>query len=784
MSHAPTAVPLTRPDLESALPELDGSVRFPSLQGRVDVWRDVDGIPHVLATSAHDAFLAQGFVHAQDRLWHMEHDRRRAHGRWAEYAGPGALAQDLTFRRLRLLASARADYAAVNPATRAMLDAYAAGVNAFLATTRSLPAEFGLLDARPEAWAPWDSLAVFKVRHAEMGTWQAKLWRARLLRHLGPELTAKLCPGTQPNPALIVPPGAEYRGPAPDGLEVLAAGAPALAELSEWGGGSNSWALSGRRTASGKPLVAGDPHRALDVPSVYYQNHLACPEFDAIGLSFPGVPGLPHFGHNRAVAWCVTHAMADYQDLYLERFDPRDPTRYLFRGEWRPAEVYRETVRVRGEAPVEIEVTVTHHGPVALGDPRRGHALAFRYTATSEPNRTFEALRPMLGAASADEIEAAVRPWVDPANNLVFADNLGQWGTIGYRTRGQVPIRAAANAWLPVPGWDGAHEWQGVIPFEEMPAARDPETGWIATANSRIAGADYRHYLGLDFAPDFRTRRVIARLHPLEQATAADMAAIHADRVSIPARELIEALRAIAPGDPLAREARDRLLAWDGTMDREHVPPTIYTAFRERLARDLLTPVLGPLATEAFASLPSSIVTHVARLKARLGAWIGTDDRTLLPPGTDWPTALERALSGAVTELRAALGPDVGGWRWERLHVTQPRHPLSTVFPDAAALLDPPSVTVGGDGETVQAAGFVPGAGYALTATSVARYVFDLGDWERSAWIVPLGASGHPGSPHYADQARDWADVRLRPMRYDWGRIRAEAERHQTLEPA
>jgi len=769
---------LTRQDLAAALPNLDGSTRVPGLRSPADVWRDVDGIPHVKAASPHDAFFVQGVVHAQDRLWQMEYDRRRADGRWAECAGSAAVVQDIYLRRLGLAASARADYAAFNADTRAMLDAYAAGVNAFLAISPALPVEFRLLGERPEPWMPWDSVTVFKVRHVEMGPWQAKLWRARLLRHLGPERTAKICLGAQPNPTLIVPPGAEYCGPALNALDVLSAGAPSLEGV---GWESNNWALSGQRTASGKPLVAGDPHRALDVPNVYYQNHLACPDFDAIGLSFPGVPGLPHFGHNQFVAWCVTHAMADAQDLFIERFQPVDPGQYSFRGEWRRAEVRRETIKVREAEPVEVDVTITHHGPVALGDPRTGSAVAFRYIATAERNRTLEALLPMLRATSADDLESAMRPWVDPVNNFVFAD---MRGTIGYRTRGQVPVRAAANAWLPVPGWDGAHEWQGVIPFEEMPALRDPQTGWIATANSRITGPEYGHYLGLDFAADFRTRRVIARLEPLDRATPADMASIHADRNSIPARELLALLDGLSPTGDGARQALPRLRAWDGTMERDAVAPTIYAAFRERLMRDLLSPLLGPLAPEAFAALPGAPVNHGARLRALLAEWIRLDDRTLLPPGTDWPIALGRALDGAVIELRALLGPDIDEWQWGRVHMTRPRHPLSAVFPEEAALLDPPSVAVGGDGDTVQASTFIPGAGYGVTAGSVARYVFDLGDWTGSSWIVPLGASGHPGSPHYADQAQDWGEVRLRPMRYDWNHIRAEAESHQRLEAA
>jgi penicillin amidase len=769
---------VSRGDLEAALPDVGGHLRLRGLGGRCDVWRDPEGIPHVRAASSRDAFFAQGFVHAQDRLWHMDHDRRRAYGRWAEYAGPTAVAQDIQMRRWRLEHSARADYEAVTAETRVLLDAYADGVNAFIQTTARLPIEYRLVGGRPEPWRPWDAGAIFKVRHILMGVWQMKAWRARLVRHLGAARAARLCPGTAPNPMLIVPPGVEYRGPMADGLAELTAAEDALRRLADWEQGSNSWALAGSRTASGKPLVAGDPHRALDVPNVYYQNHLACPEFDAIGLSFPGVPGLPHFGHNRWVAWCVTHTHADYQDLFVERFDGRG--RYEFGQQWRTAETARETIHVRGAEPVEIEVTVTHHGPVLLGDPRSGHALALRDTATAEPNTTFDALLPMLLATSADELLAAVRPWVDPVNNFVFAD---VHGAIGYRTRGKVPVRAKANAWVPVPGWDGAHEWQGFIPFEAMPEVRDPSTGWVATANSKVTGADYPHYLGLDYAPDFRTRRLAEQLRGITGATVADLVRIHADRVSLPARAFVALLDKLDVEGAAVRRALEVLREWDGVMDRDSVAATIYSLCRERLLRNLMAPLLGPLLGEAFGGTPRAAVTHMARLRARLPEMIRRDDRALLPGG-DWPSQLKQALAGAVTELEQMLGPDMSSWRWGRVHATQPQHTLSVSFPELAAVLDPPSRPMGGDGDTVQAASYVAGAGFGLTSTSVARYVFDLGDWERSAWVVPLGASGHPGSRHYADQAPAWAEVRVLPMRYDWARIRAEAESHQALDPA
>ena len=755
----------------------------------IEILRDPEGIPHVRAGSASDAFFGQGWAQAQDRLFQMEYDRRRAYGRWAEWIGPSGLEGDRLLRRFRLADSARLDWEHASPDTRQMLTAFAAGVNAFIGATREWGVEFEAVGAEPEPWQPWDSMAVFKVRHLDMGPWKAKLWRARLLRHLDPERAAELTRPPQGHPMLIVPPGAEYRGARLDGFAAMERHLSAMALVPAAPQGSNNWALSGRRTASGKPLVAGDPHRSLDVPSVYYQNHLACPEWDAIGVSFPGVPGLPHFGHNARVAWCVTHGMADYQDLYIERFDGSDPRRYEFRGGWREADVRTERLEVRGGEAEDIECVRTHHGPVVVGEPRHGHAIACAYSAIAGPNATFDCLVPMLRASSADELEEAMRRWVEPVNSFVFADVDGR---VGYRARGQVPLRSMANAWVPVPGWTGEHEWRGTIPFEEMPAFRDPDTGFVATANSRIAGADYPHYLGHDYAPDFRTRRVVARVDGLEKATVDDMAAIHADRVSLPARELVELLPRLrlddTPGphhdDPRCREALRRLAAWDGAMERDAVAPTIYTALRERLVRDLMTPILGPLASEAFAGVAGGGVAHMARLKAQLADMIRHDDRILLPPDTEWPAAVGRALAGAVADLTSALGGDVSHWQWGRVHVTRPVHPLVAGFPHLAEALNPPAVAVGGDGETVNAGGFVPGAGYSVALTSVLRYAFDLADWDASAWVVPHGASGHPDSPHRADQLPAWAECRLMPMRYGWDRIRKSAESTEVLTPA
>jgi penicillin amidase len=478
---------LTPERLRAALPDTSATLSLAGLEHPVTIHRDRHGIAHVRAGTEHDAFLAQGFVHAQDRLWQMEYDRLRAAGRWSELVGAEGLAQDRQLRRFQIGRTLQQDYDALKPATRAMLDAYSDGVNAFLATTERLPVEFELVGARPEPWRATDCLAVFKVRHIMMGVWEGKVWRAKLLERLGPERLARFVPGYPPGQLVMVPPGGRFEGPVLDGVRELSGAMTHLAAMQEaMDAGSNNWVAGGARTQSGLPLMAGDPHRAMEVPNVYYQNHVACDAFDVIGFSFPGLPGFPHFAHNEHVAWCITHGQADYQDIYIEAFDPDDPTRYRFRDEWREAEHRRETIAVKDGEPVELEVWHTHHGPIVAGDPRSGSALAFRYTAMERPNRTLDAVHGMLSARDADALEASQEAWVDPVNNLLYCD---VHGAFGYRTRGELPLRPIANGWLPVPGWSGEHEWEGRVPYAEMPAVRDPETGYAYSANNRITDA-------------------------------------------------------------------------------------------------------------------------------------------------------------------------------------------------------------------------------------------------------------------------------------------------------
>ena len=331
------AARITAKLLQSSLPDVRRTQRLAALQAPVTIYRDAHGIPHVQAKTARDAHFGLGFASAQDRLWQMDYDRRRAYGRWSEVIGPSGLAGDLQSRRFQIRRAVERQYFQLQPATRAMLEAHADGVNAFIHSTKNWSVEFALTGTEPERWEPAHSLAVFIVRHILMGVWEGKVWRARLLNQLGPAVTALLHPGYAQGDLVIVPPGGEFHGAPLDGLRTLTDSLPQVAWMKEGvEAGSNNWVVGGSRTLSGRPLLAGDPHRALDVPNVYYQAHVACDAWDVMGFTFPGVPGFPHFAHNAHAAWGITHGNGDYQDLYLERFDRKHPGRYEFRASgWR-----------------------------------------------------------------------------------------------------------------------------------------------------------------------------------------------------------------------------------------------------------------------------------------------------------------------------------------------------------------------------------------------------------------------------------------------------------------
>ena len=780
---------LSRSDLVEAVPDTSGTIEVSGLTSQVQIFRDNYGIPHVWAGSTWDAFFGQAFATTQDRLWYMDYFRRWAHGRWAEIVGKEGVEQDRLMRKFQIDQIARRDYEALSDSARKMVEAYAAGVNAFIETANVLPIEYRIVGKEPEPWRPWDCITVHKVRHVFMGQANAKLLRARLIALLGPEFAALLRRYRPRDRQVIIRPDVDYVEPIASGLAELTEGAEGIRWMleSEFGG-SNSWAVSGVKTATGKPLMAGEAHRPPSTPNVYYQNHIRCPEFDVIGMSFAGCPGFPNFGHNGSVAWCVTNGETDGQDLYVEEFSGEHPEQYRVESGWESAEISFEPIHVSGSTDEIVEVATTKHGPLIWGDRRQGYGIAFKYPANTIPDTDMNCIFNMLHAKNANALDEAFRDWVDPGNGFLYVDAAGD---IGFLCRTKVPIRDRRNGWLPVPGSDPRHEWNGFIPFDELPRARSPRCGYLVTANNRLVDDSYPHYLTNDYAPSFRAQRVTERLKALDKATAEDVASIHSEGVSIPAQMFQRALRHVAPEDPLVREAWSLLLNWDCDMRPDAVPPTIYSAFRLklnlRIAEDVLVRAGLPATRNtglhaANLNPPSDLVTMVAtQLALPLLGMLEEDAKDLLPTGSDWSEVLSDALADAVRYLRARWGEDLSSWAWGDIHVTNSPHTLSGALPELSRLLDPPSVGMGGDTEVPRSCGFLVNDPFVITGMPVARYFVDPSAWDSSGWVIPFGSSGHPGSDHYADQLPLWASYELVPMTYTWDKVRSEAATVQKL---
>lgn len=763
---------MTPETLRAALPPLDGTLHVPGLGAPVEVLRDPEGVPHIRAASQRDAFLAQGFVHAQDRLFQMDLNLRRGLGRSAEWLGSSAVEMDALCRRLGMEAACRRDHAALGDEARDMLDAYVAGVNAYIDSGAPLPVEYGLLGATPLRWEAWHPIAVMRRLGLLMGSVWFKLWRAAALPHIGAEQAMKLRYEDGGIDLLCIPPGVE----AARWTATLAELAPAIAALLDRaapdaaGGGSNNWALSAERSATGRPFLAGDPHRVFEIPNMYAQGHLACDAFDVIGLTVPGVPGFPHFAHNGRVAWCVTHAFVDIHDLFVERFD-ETATQVRFRDAWLPVTRWYESITIRGAASREIEVVETAHGPIVAGDPASGTAIALRSVQFAETDLSFDCLPRMLRAATVPALFDATRGWGLIDHNLVAGDTQGR---IGHLVRAMVPRRPRANGWLPVPGWTGEHEWDGWIPFESMPRQIDPADGVIVTANNRVVADGGPDYLCTDCHPPNRARRIMTLLSRPATDADAQSAAIHGDTLSANALLLRDSLAALSVSGEAAA-LRQRLLDWDGRMAAGSLAASGYMALRLALTRILAERSgLGALGGDPLLAVAPGVVP-LNQLWWTLPTLLRTDDATLLG-GWSWSEALQAALVAAVADPLATQP-------WGDAHRPRFTHPLSAAFPGAAPLLDPPAQAIGGDGDTVFANGLLPHAGTRATYGALARYAFDVGAWENSRWSVFLGASGHPGSPHYANQHAAWAEARMVPMRYGWEGLAATATARQALLP-
>lgn len=743
------------------LPQVEGTIRLAGPSAPIEIRRDRWGVPHIEAADRHDLWFGQGFCHGQDRLWQLELYRRLATGRLAEIAGAEALPTDRLMRTLGLGRVAAREEAELEAGLRAELDAFCAGVNAASAAAPARPAELQILRLTFEPWRPADMIAALKLLAFGLSTnWERELLRAEMIRELGPERAARLDHRYPHGNPVVLDPGGAYGG---EGL-ALAEQIDRVREtlgLTVEATGSNNWAVAPARSATGGALLAGDPHLPPSMPGITYEVGLRHGERLGQGASLPGIPGLL-LGQNNDVAWAFTNVLADVQDLFVERIRG---DAYEFEGDHRPLEVSEELIEVRGAEPERLRVRATHHGPIVNGvlgaDDSAPLALAF--TALRLP-AIGRAQVSVLDPTSGPELVEMLSDFCAPVSNLVWAD---RHGSIGYKMVGRIPVRRSAVADLPKPGWTGEHDWDGYVPYQELPAVTDPECGYVITANNQIVGDDYPHHVSSDYLDGHRARRIEELLLSTPEHDLDGFQAMQLDLRSIPGAETIHRLARIEDRARDQREVRaiERLRSWDGRMSADSVAATIYQAFTLRLARETARAAIGDrdLAARWLDRSVSGFTNHITspwRWQSHLlRLWEESDPELI---GRDWTEHALDALRGALDDLADRFGPDPERWRWGRVHALRFPHALGEANPVLGRIFNR-TVELGGAQETINQVGFDPDDPFCGVWAPCWRMVADAADPERSRWQQFTGQSGHPASPHYDDLQERWRDGEMQP---------------------
>ncbi|HEX6585991.1 MAG TPA: penicillin acylase family protein [Solirubrobacterales bacterium] len=757
------------------LPRTKGELRITGIEGSIEIARDRWGMPTVRAKSAADLWFGQGFCHGQDRLWQCEVNRRICSGRVAEIAGEAGLPVDRLMRTLGLRRVALREESELDPDLLSLLDAYCAGLNEASRAAAAPPAEFQLLRLEFEPWRPADMLAGGKLLSFGLSTnWERELLRADLVRELGEERAVKIDP-TYPrgNPVALTP-GHGFDG---DGLG-LAEQIGRVREqigLAAAASGSNNWAVSPKRSATGGALLAGDPHLPSGMPGVWYEIALELGGRTCRGASIPGLPGIT-LGQNDDVAWAFTNVMADVEDLFVERIEG---DRYEFEGEQRALEVIEDLITVRGrEGAMRHEIRLTHHGPI-VNDPLGAddaQPLALRWAALDHPSISHAHLgvfEPRSGPELVELLAAATMP----VSNLVWAD---RHGSIGYKMIGRIPKRMGDCPDLPKPGWTGEFEWDGWVAPEELPELVDPDEGFIVTANNRIVDDSYPHHITSEWLDGYRAARIEQLLNETEEHDLDGFRRMQTDLYSIPGDEVVHRLARLAPTSQREIRAIERLKSWDRTLSPETVAGTIYQAFLLRLAREFTRAAIGDrdLAERYLDRADNGFIAHVTspwRWQAHLLALWEEGDEGLI--GGPWDELALEALRGALDDLEGRFGPDLEHWRWGEVHQLHFPHALGGGHP-VAELIFNRTLHPGGAQETVAQVAYNPTDPYHAIWAPSWRLVADARNPDRSGWQAFTGQSGHAWSRHYDDLQPHWAAGELQPIAGEgpWDTLTLRAE--------
>ena len=759
------------------------TVAAAGLDGEVEILIDRWGIPHIYAGTEAGAFFAQGWNAARDRLWQIDLWRKRGLGLMAGDLGSAYVERDRAARLLLYRGDMAAEWANYGASAQAWTTAFVAGINAHVDLVERepdrLPFEFRLLGTRPAKWAPED---VVRCRtHARVRNLDAEVTRSNIVARFGLEAD-RLHKELQPDWQVRIPEGLEPHAIPPEVMRAyllatepnaISSGRPdrPLDPAAAENFGSNNWALAPSRTTTGRAILASDPHRVHEQPSLRYVAHLVAPGLDVIGAGEPAVPGVS-LGHNDRLAFSLTIHPTDQEDLYVYELDPADPERYRYGDGWERMRRVVETIPVRDGAPVETVLLFTRHGPVLHVDRANHRAYAVRTVWLEPGTAAYMASLAYLKARNWAEYLAALEGWGAPSTNHVVADVDGH---IGWAAAGMVPVRPSWDGLMPVPG-DGRHEWQGLMRSSALPRSADPASGWLGTANQMNLPADY----------DYRTRRTgfewtdVARYARLSEALDAKAAwsveetkALQTDFTCVPARRLCALLAGLASDDPMIGRALDLLTGWDHRLEAASGPAALFEIwFAKHLVPAVMT-ALGPQGLAGLIAVPDTQL--VVNLVERADAAFGTD------PKADRDALLLRTLATAWAEAVERLGADPASWAWGRLHQGYFEHPLSRLAPpDLQARLDVGPAPKGGSNLTINNNGWRASDFRVISGVSW-RMVVDVGNWDASWTINAPGQSGDPASPHYRDLFPLWAREEYVPMLYGRPAVEAAAERRIRL---
>ena len=744
--------------LQDSLPRLEGEVAAKGLGAAVEVVRDAEGVPHIFAKSEHDAWYAMGYVHAQDRLWQMEFQRRIAQGRLAEFLGERAYDTDRLMRTLGIARTAERIVAKLDAGTLADLKAYAAGVNAFLDADPVLPVEFHVFQLKPEPWKPADTMGWLLIMAWDLSSnWRTELARLRFAAKLGRERAAEIIPPYPGDPPVQLPDfKALYAEVSPDAGDLLVA-----FPLYDYAVGSNNWVVSGARSESGKPLLANDPHLGLQAPALWYFAHVSTPRGNVVGGTLPGVPFVV-LGHNDALAWGFTTTLGDTQDLFVERIAAGDPQSYVsFKGPVR-FETRDEVIRV-GSEERRLRVRSTRHGPVISDAVKnageaapKGHVLALSWAALSDDNAMARAGFAINRARNRNEFLSALRDFHAPQQNVVFADREGH---IGFIAPGLVPVRRPDNEAMgrvPVPGWDMKYDWQGFIPFEKLPVVLDPPNGRIVTANNKITPPGYKPFISVDWFPPYRADRIEELLAARPKHSLDSFARMQADSVSRLARELLPVALAAKPATDAGRRAQALLESWKGDMTPSAAAPLVFSAWYRELTRLVYADELGDMFNESWEMRATFMI---AVMKGERGYERWCDD-VKTPARETCPAQAARAFDLAAEYLAKHYG-EPAHWHWGDVHLAAGDHRPFGFFPFVSRFFNVAPATAG-DGFSVNVGHFFirdEARPFANRHAPSMRAIYDLADLERSRFMHSTGQSGNVLSPWYASFAERWAKV-------------------------